>query len=117
LYWAATDTAAGGARWAAQVGAHVAAALAMALQAAAEEERSQSAANLVQTLCRCCVNGLLPCGVIYGMLKWLHADLAELHVSLTLTTLRVVGAKLRKDDPRGMKGFIESLQVSHPSTV
>jgi hypothetical protein len=32
-------------------------------------------------------------------------------VSLTLTTLRVVGAKLRKDDPRGMKQFIESLQA------
>ena len=32
-------------------------------------------------------------------------------MSLTLTTLRVVGAKLRKDDPRGMKQFIESLQA------
>lgn len=31
-----------------------------------------------------------------GMLKWMHADLQELQVSLTLTTLRILGAKVRK---------------------
>ena len=32
-------------------------------------------------------------------------------MALTLSVLRVVGAKLRRDDPAGMKAFIESLQA------
>jgi hypothetical protein len=37
--------------------------------------------------------------------------LTPLQVALTLAVLKVVGVKLRKDDPAGMKLFIESLQA------
>ena len=47
----------------------------------------------LQVISRMCAIGLMPCSMIYGMLKWLHKDLEEMQVSLTLTSLRIVGGK------------------------
>ncbi|KAK3264051.1 hypothetical protein CYMTET_27182 [Cymbomonas tetramitiformis] len=94
----------------AEVGAHLCAEAAIALERSIASQNSQACANLGQVLARLCLCGLLPSACIYGMLQWLHQDLEELQVSITLNVLRVVGVKVRKEDPEGMKRFVESLQ-------
>jgi nucleolar MIF4G domain-containing protein 1 len=74
------------------------------------EERARPAANLVAVLARLHTCGVFPSRVCYGLLTELSRGLSELDAMLMLGLLRVAGARLRSEDPAGMKDFIVELQ-------
>ena len=70
----------------------------------------RAASNAAAVFSRLFVSGLFPSPTVWGFLEDAAVRLSELDATLMLGVLRVAGAKLRSEDPVGMKRFIEVLQ-------
>ena len=70
----------------------------------------RAASNAAAVFSRLFISGLFPSATLWGFLEDATVRLSELDVTLMLGVLRVAGAKLRSEDPVGMKRFIEVLQ-------
>ena len=93
-----------------EVGARFGARLLATLEEARAEGNARRASNCVAVFARLHVCGLFPSDPCWGLLGRFARDLAELDATLMLSLLRAAGAKLRSEDPVGMKRFVLDLQ-------
>ena len=94
-----------------ELGARFGCQLLKSLEAARAAGNARAASNLTAVFARLHTCGLYPSKVLYGLLVTLVSTLDELDATLMLSLLRCAGARLRSEDPGGMKDFILSLQT------